>query len=169
MNAMIRPARTEDASRLAEILIFAKRTAYRPIFQNDVVSFQEMQVLELALQYRDMPGMLKDVYVFDDGIVKGMMSWGQTDSRVWELRELYVEPFFQGHRVGGILMKNFLSKAAEHGCNGVFLWVLEANRRARDFYESFGFRPGTERELVPETQAYMVKYLKWLEGKSGLL
>ena len=44
----IRKAEKKDASRLAEILIFAKRTAYRPIFENDYVSFQEMQVLDLA-------------------------------------------------------------------------------------------------------------------------
>ena len=37
---MIRAASKKDASRLAEILIFAKRMAYRPIFQNDIVSSQ---------------------------------------------------------------------------------------------------------------------------------
>lgn len=46
---MIRRAEIKDASRLAEILIFAKRTAYRQIFNNDNVSFNEMQVLDLAL------------------------------------------------------------------------------------------------------------------------
>ena len=51
----IRKAEKKDASRLAEILIFAKRTAYRPIFKNDYVSFQEMQVLDLALDFRDRP------------------------------------------------------------------------------------------------------------------
>ena len=39
---MIRAAVPADASRLAEIQIFAKRTAFRTIFQNDYVSFQEM-------------------------------------------------------------------------------------------------------------------------------
>lgn len=44
---MIRRAEIKDSSRLAEILIFAKRTAYREIFKNDNVSFNEMQVLDL--------------------------------------------------------------------------------------------------------------------------
>jgi putative acetyltransferase len=35
---MIRRAEIKDASMLAEILIFAKRTAYRQIFNNDNVS-----------------------------------------------------------------------------------------------------------------------------------
>ena len=44
---MIRKATKEDASRLAEIQIYAKRYSYRSIFQNDEVSFNEMQVLSL--------------------------------------------------------------------------------------------------------------------------
>lgn len=46
---MIRKATKEDASRLAQIQIYAKRYSYRSIFQNDEVSFNEMQVLKLAL------------------------------------------------------------------------------------------------------------------------
>ena len=49
---MIRKATKEDASRLAEIQIYAKRYSYRSIFQNDEVSFNEMQVLKLALFYQ---------------------------------------------------------------------------------------------------------------------
>lgn len=51
----IRRAAPKDASRLAEILIFAKRVAYRPIFQNDAVSFGQMQVLPLANEYLGSP------------------------------------------------------------------------------------------------------------------
>lgn len=62
---MIRRAETKDSSRLAEILIFAKRTAYRQIFNDDNVSFNEMQVLDLALEFRDKESKLNDVYVND--------------------------------------------------------------------------------------------------------
>lgn len=40
---MIRQASMVAASRIAKILIFAKRTHYRAIFQNDMVSFDEMR------------------------------------------------------------------------------------------------------------------------------
>ena len=92
---MIRVATIKDASRLAEIQIFSKRKAFRPIFQNDDVSFNEMSVLRLALYYQDVIGALDDIYVFDDGIVKGMMKLDCKNS-IWELKELYVDPFFQG-------------------------------------------------------------------------
>ena len=44
----IRKAELKDVSRIAEILIFTKRTQYRPIFNDDQVSFGEMQVLPTA-------------------------------------------------------------------------------------------------------------------------
>lgn len=70
---MIRKAVIKDASRLAEILILAKRTAYRQIFNNDNVSFNERRVLDLALEFCDKESKLNDLYVYDDGIVKGLI------------------------------------------------------------------------------------------------
>ena len=53
---MIRKATIQDASRIAEILVFTKRVNYRSIFHDDKVSFGEMQVYPLAKQYLDEPG-----------------------------------------------------------------------------------------------------------------
>ena len=60
---MIRSATPADASRLAEILVFAKRVTFRPIFQDDLFSFNGLSVLNIALDLRDRPGALEDVYV----------------------------------------------------------------------------------------------------------
>ena len=108
----IRKAQKKDASRLAEILIFAKRTAYRPIFQNDIVSFNEMQVLDLALYFQNAPESLSGLFVYDDGIVRGLIRIGAPPDlpSSLELKELYVDPFFQGKGAGSRLMKFFLSE-----------------------------------------------------------
>lgn len=159
---MIRKATPKDASRLAEILIFTKRCAYRPIFQNDAVSFNEMPVLDLALHFRDDPGALDGIYVYDDGIVRGMMhiaehtlSKGKT---VFQLKELYVDSFFQKQGIGRLLMNDFLDRAGKkHACSA-FLWVLEKNTAARRFYESSGFYETGEKKLEPETPEYLLKY-----------
>lgn len=96
---MIRQAERKDASRLAEILIFAKRTAYRHIFNNDNVSFNDMQVLELALDFRDKESELDDLYVYDDGIVKGLIKWGNFGNKnienSIEIFQLYIDTFFK--------------------------------------------------------------------------
>lgn len=39
---MIRQADKQDISRIAEIIVFGKRVAYRSIFENDYVSFNEL-------------------------------------------------------------------------------------------------------------------------------
>ena len=159
---MIRKAITKDASRLAEILIFAKRCAYRPIFQNDAVSFNEMPVLDLALHFRDDPDALNGIYVYDDGIVRGMMHINKLCSKenriIFQLEELYVDSFFQKQGYGKLLMQDFLHKAREENAVSAFLWVLEKNKAARKFYEAAGFYPTEERQLEPETPEYLVKY-----------
>ena len=143
----IRKAVPQDASRIAEILIFAKRTAYRPIFRNDAVSFGEMQVLPLAMDYLEGRESLEHIWVYDDEFVRGML---HVESG--EVKELYVDPFFQGTGVGSKLLRFAIDQL-----NAQFLWVLEKNQRAIAFYQSHGFTPTGERELEPGTPEYILK------------
>ena len=96
----IRKATVQDASRIAEILIFTKRMNYRDIFHDDKVSFGEMQVYPLVLDYMSNPERLENIWVYDDGIVKGMVH-----IEGGELAELYVDSFFQGEGIGGALVE----------------------------------------------------------------
>ncbi len=168
----IRPARAEDASRIAEIWIFAKRAAYRSIFQNDQVSFGEMQVLPLALELRDREGMRQDLWVYEEGFVKGVVRCtgtaeetaegtaeaGTADGALW-ISDLYVEPFFQGDGIGRALLEHCMAMAQGAG-KQLRLWVLEKNGRARRFYEKNGFVMTGGREEEPGTDEYLVEYEK---------
>lgn len=90
IREMIRHATLEDASRIAEILVFTKRMNYRRIFQNDKVSFGEIQVYPLAAEYLENPDKLEHIWVYDDEFVKGMVHIdGET------IAELYVDSFLQ--------------------------------------------------------------------------
>lgn len=86
---MIRRATIDDISRIAEILVFVKRMNYRPIFQNDDYSFGELQVFTVAKKYKK-PDILKNILVYDDGIVKGLIHIEEN-----EIVELYVDYFFK--------------------------------------------------------------------------
>lgn len=162
---MIRPATPQDASRLAEILIFAKRCAYRPIFRNDQVSFNAMSVLDLALTFRDDPEAIRGFFVYDDGIVRATMKVALADDAGHhaQLEALYVDPFFQGQGFGGKLMDAFLKMAAQRKAASAFLWVLEKNTSARVFYTRFGFRWDGARRLEPETPEYLLRYSRALK------
>lgn len=159
---MIRRAETKDASRLAEILIFSKRTAYRKIFNNDNVSFNEMQVLDLALNFRDKESELDDLYVYDDGIVKGLIKWRKADNKETknsiEVFELYIDPFFQGQGIGDILVKDCIEHAKEQSIRKVYLWVLEKNYSARKFYEKHGFKSDNASKFEDGTTEMILRY-----------
>lgn len=157
---MLRAATAADASRLAEIYIFAKRMAYRPIFNDDLVSFNEMQVLPLALDLRDREEARKGLFVWDDGIIRGLArrSWLPGEEKTFFFEELYVDPCFQGQGYGGKLMNSFLDAARSEGAREVFLWVLEKNTRAQGMYKKFGFVPDGSRDLEEGTPEYKVGY-----------
>lgn len=150
MRDCVRAAIPADLSRVAEILVFAKRAAYRPIFRDDASSFGDLQVLPLAREYQDGARSLADTLVLDDGVVKGVLTRRFGGDRA-ELCELYVEPCFQGCGVGRALLTAFLTEATARGCNAASLWVIAANVRAVGFYERFGFAPTGESRLVEGT------------------
>mgnify|MGYP003484569648 FL=1 len=93
---MIRKATMQDVPRIAEIIVFGKRVAYRPIFNNDVVSFNELQVINVIEEYRNNPTLVDNMLVYDDGIVKGVINRVFEEDTV-EICEFYVEPFFKGN------------------------------------------------------------------------
>lgn len=158
----IRRAVREDIPRIAEILIFAKRTAYRPIFRDDPVSFNEMQVVKLAGEL-EREGAIEDMVVYDDGIVRGLIERKTGDSPDYpdsvQLCSYYVDPFFQGGGIGKALIEYFLEEARECGCRSIYLWVLEKNSRARGIYESYGFVFDGTRQIEEGTPEYLRRYV----------
>lgn len=90
---MIRHANKQDIPRIAEIIVFGKRVAYRPIFENDYVSFNELQVVHLYEDYKNNPDRLDGMLLYDDGIVKGIINGKPMDNKTIEITDFYVEPF----------------------------------------------------------------------------
>ncbi|MDO5118516.1 MAG: GNAT family N-acetyltransferase [Coriobacteriales bacterium] len=143
---VIRKATIEDISRIAEIHVFVKRLKFWPIFKDDEYSFKDVQVLTEAQRYAD-PSVLSNLFVYDDGVVKGFMHIENS-----EIVNLYVDYFFQGQGIGGALIEY----AKEH-VPVSFLWALECNTDAIRFYEAHGFVRTDERELEDGTSEYLVK------------
>ena len=166
---MIRNAQMKDISRLAEIEVFGKRVAYRPIFQDDNGSFNMIQVGNIIEEYRNNPTLLEHISVYDDGIVKGMINWkdgsngGKADEI--ELYCFYVEPFFKGLGIGRTLIRYLCDEAAALGKKRIYAWVLKENASARRFYERNGFAADGREELAEGTTEYLVYYEKRLSEK----
>lgn len=143
-GVLIRKATVDDISRIAEILVFVKRMNYRWIFQNDAVSFGELQVIPVAREYSDSE-ILKNILVYEsEGIVKGLVRIVDK-----EVVELYVDHFFQGQGIGAELIEYAKRKYDVRS-----LWVLEKNSAAIRFYETHGFHVTGHRELEEGTLEY---------------
>ena len=164
---MIRKAQKKDISRLAEIEVFGKRVAYRPIFQDDNGSFNEIQVGNIIEEYRQNPEWLAHIRVYDDGIVKGILNWkdycenGRTDEI--ELFCFYVEPFFKGQGIGRELLRNLFDEAERRHKKRIYAWVLKENASARRFYERNGFAADGREGLVEGTTAFHMCYVRELD------
>ncbi len=125
----IRQAKRSDASRIAEMIVANYRKNFFPIFKSEEFYFGELNVIDVAREYTDNENILQDTYVYDDGAVKGMIRLDQD-----EVVKLYVEPQFQGEKIGTKLL-NFAT--TDKGAK--WLWVLEQNERGIRFYKRNGF------------------------------
>ena len=142
---MIRKAEPKDISRIAEILVFTKRMKYRSIFNNDEYSFNGLQVVKVADEFKD-PEHLDKVWVYDDGIVKGMI---HLEGK--EIAELYVDYFFWKEGIGSKLIE-----FAKEKFDVKSVWTLEKNGDAIRFYEAHGFKLNGKRQLEEGTPEYIV-------------
>lgn len=136
----IRPVLSVDASRIAEIIIFHYRTNFYPFFRNEVYYYNELNVWGMAYVFSENAETLKSTYVFDDGIVKGILKLnGQ------EIEKLFVEPNFQNQGIGTELLK-----LAVEVKKAKFLWPLEYNKLAIAFYERNDFELTGEKKIEDE-------------------
>ena len=141
----IRRAAPEDISRIAEILVFAKRMKYRSIFNDDTYAFGKLQVIPVAKEYIEK-GLLDNMFLYDDGFVKGLIRIEKE-----EIIELYVDHFFQGQGIGSELIEY-----AKENYSVNFLWAIEKNVDAVRFYEAHGFHLTETRKYEEGTTKYLV-------------
>ena len=143
----IRKAQSKDLSRIAEIFVFNNRINYFPIFKDEGYSFGELQVVSLINNYFGREEILENIFVYDDGIVRGFLQANGT-----EIRKLYVDPCFQGSGVGHRLIEFAVEN---FGAN--LVWALEKNTRAIKFYNKHGFLPTGKKEFEDGTTEFLVE------------
>lgn len=143
----IRKATIEDLSRIAEIFVFNNRINYFPIFKDETFSFGELQVVSLVDNYFKKDEIIKNIYVSDDGLIKGFIQMNEA-----EICKLYVDPFFQSQGIGHELME-----FAMREFHADKVWALEKNIRAISFYQRHGFHLAGQKKLEEDTTEYLVK------------
>lgn len=136
----IRPAVPSDASRIAEMIVTNYRVNFYPFFNNDPFYFGELNVVDMAKEYSEGSEALKNSFVYDDGVVRGVIRVNGN-----EIEKLFVEPQFQSRGIGEKLLR-----FAVDTLNADFLWALEYNERGIAFYKRHGFKLTGERIVEDE-------------------
>lgn len=135
---MIRKATENDLSRIAEMIVVNYRMNFFQFFLNEPFYFSELNVFDVAKDFD--ADTLKNTYVYDDGVVKGMILVSGD-----ELVKLYVEPQFQSCGIGAALLGYAVNELKI-----TWLWALEYNKRGIAFYKRNGFKLTGERFIEDE-------------------
>lgn len=143
---MIRQARIEDASRIAEIHVCGWRYEYRGIF-SDYELFSQRQVsTAITKMEKAISGNAKILIYEDeeDKIVKGFAWHGNSrdedEKDAYELYAIYVQPEFTRHNVGSQLLNAVEKHAEEQQKKTLSVWVLAENTNGINFYKKNGFK-----------------------------
>ena len=142
----VRPARLEDARRLAEIHVETWRATYPGVVPQEVLDGLSVDDRERNWQ-EWIPSPETEAFVAElDGRIVGFVNVGPswTDRTIGELYAIYVTPDAHGRGAGLALMDAGV-RALSRRWNEAMLWVATENPRARRFYERYGWEVDGER------------------------
>lgn len=142
----IRAAGPSDARGIAEVHVEAWRHAYRGLLPDAFL--EKRSVDEREAQWRAWfadPTPRSGILVAgEEGRIVGFASFGPSRDEdapagTGEVPAIYVAPAVLGTGVGRELLRAATGALREAGFVRASLWVLEANERARRFYEKAGW------------------------------
>lgn len=85
----------------------------------------------------------KNIVMVDNDIIIGTSAFGKSRwenfNNYGEIISIYLLPEYTRKGYGKDLLDWSVKELKESGFSEVLLWVLEDNRRAREFYEKYGF------------------------------
>jgi len=148
---MIRSARLDDASRLAEIHIGSWQAAYRDLLPGDFLAGLNDELASRTGQWQDWLSIDSErravLVVVDDDQVVGFAHLGPSGdkdlkaSQVGELYAMYLDPAYYRQGWGSQLMDAAFEDLRASGFVEGSLWVMTDNTAARSFYERHSWQP----------------------------
>lgn len=142
----VRAATSEDARAIAEVHVASWRAAYRGLLPDGYLD--RLSVDEREAQRRehldDPAGEWGTLVVEEDGRVVGFVTFGPSRDEdappgTGEVPAIYLDPAVVGTGIGRDLFAQATTGLRHAGYGRATLWVLEANERARRFYEKAGW------------------------------
>jgi ribosomal protein S18 acetylase RimI-like enzyme len=157
----VRPATLDDARSIAAVKVVTWQATYAGVVPQELLD--AMDVDEHTRMWEQwLSGESNAVFVAEQsGGVVGFVNVGPCNDRqrVGELYAIYVHPDAWSTGAGLALMEAGVAWLAERWQEAI-LWVAEDNRRARRFYERYGWVAGTTRviDVLPGAPVQEVLY-----------
>jgi GNAT superfamily N-acetyltransferase len=166
----VRAATSADALAIERARIHGWRVAYRHVVPADELDALPIDAKRWRRRLDEPPAGWSTFVVTDDGgDVVGFASTGPSrdEPGIGELYAIYVEPSAWGSGAGRALIERGEAQLASEYAEAT-LWVLEANARARRFYEQAGWQPDGARKAEARfgVRAAEVRYRKTLRTSS---
>lgn len=144
MNLSIKCAALHDASAIADVLCMSWQSAYKDIIPPaELARHTDTEARTKLLKRLISSGTDNFILAVDGEKPCGVCSFRSSrdvDMAGWgEIIAIYTIREYWGCGVGRALMDSAIANLSELGFYRVMLWTLEANARARRFYEKYGF------------------------------
>lgn len=143
MAVTVRAASSDDAQTVVKIINAGWQAAYVGMVPH---AYLDSLSDNSRAHIRDdiASGRLSVFLLLEDGVPAGIVGYAESrDENLvgWgEIVCLYVRPGFCRRGYGKTLLCAAVDALAKRGFHDCFLWVLEGNRNAREFYYAMGFR-----------------------------
>ncbi|OBG69393.1 GNAT family N-acetyltransferase [Mycobacterium sp. E3305] len=161
----VRAAVPADADEVARLHVRSWRSAYRGLVADEYLdSLTPEAVVDRYAFGRVGLRMPSTLVAVDGPAIRGFATAGLCRDAALpnfgELMALYVDPAHAGAGVGTLLLGAARYRLRAIGVTGAVLWVLDANARARRFYQRGGWRPdgACRTEHFGDEPARLVRY-----------
>ncbi|OBI06341.1 GNAT family N-acetyltransferase [Mycobacterium scrofulaceum] len=161
----VRTAVPADAHEVARLHVRAWRSAYRGLIAPDYLDSLTPEAVADRYTFGRVGLRMPSTLVAVDGpAIRGFATAGLCRDgelpNVGELMALYVDPAHVGAGVGALLLTAARARLRAVGVTEAVLWVLDANIRARRFYERDGWRPdeACRTRLFGDQTSRLVRY-----------
>ena len=169
MRIIIRKAIPKDAFDYAVCHIVCWRAAYKGIISDEYLyNMSAEQMADNNRQALSEPGIYMFYCVEYDNKMIGRLilceSRDEDKPDAGEIAAMYLTDKFWDKGYGREMMDFSIAELMRRGHNEAYLWVLEENARARQFYEKCGFSfDGTKKEINIDRPLIEMRYVRLLE------
>ena len=168
MSVHLRPVTDDDLRAVGALHFHSRAAAYAGILSPAALTSGSPEAMGewWAERWKWESGTHRLTVAVDGGTLAGFSYLGPSEQDgVAELCAIHADPAYVGRGVGRALMLDALPALGRLGDRAV-LWVLEANARARHFYERGGWAPdGTARtEAIGGEPVAQLRYGRAVEG-----